>query len=160
MRALVICALIFIPLLPNAAHAADSSSGCGPGWYILKDKSLISSFGRAITHGILSPFVTLGMTFGTSNCGKHSIVENDKESLRFASENFDILRQDIVRGYGEHLTSYVTTFGCKDSSVTKISTSLKKGYQRYLHGSQEPVDYVIETKRIISSNEELKTSCS
>jgi hypothetical protein len=32
----------------KAIQAQDSSSGCGPGWYVLKDNSLLSSSGRVL----------------------------------------------------------------------------------------------------------------
>ena len=106
-------ALLVIALMISSSHtlAKDSSSGCGPAWYILKKNSLLSSFFRSMTNGMLSPIVTLGMTLGTSNCAKHSIVEAESASLRYAENNLPILKQDIARGGGESLTTFLGTMG-------------------------------------------------
>lgn len=34
------------------------------------------------------------MTFGTSNCTKHSIVKKQKENLKFATENYYAIAAD------------------------------------------------------------------
>jgi hypothetical protein len=86
--------------MTGTLRAADGSSGCGPGWYILKKNSMLSSVGRFITNTALFPLSTLGMTLGTSNCSKHSLVEEHKRSLHFATLSYDLLRQDMARGSG------------------------------------------------------------
>ena len=78
--------------------AADGSSGCGPGWYLFKENSLVSSAFRATTNGILFPSVTFGMTFGTSNCTQHKLVLKEKESLHFVTENYFEVQADMARG--------------------------------------------------------------
>src|SRR4051794_31289808 len=91
------------------AFAMDGSSGCGPGWYLLKDTSIVSSALRATTNGILFPVYTFGMTFGTSNCTQHKLVLKEKESLYFATHNHFELKGNIAKGDGEYLSAFATT---------------------------------------------------
>lgn len=111
---LVCCLLTFSSLAPKG-FAADGSSGCGPAWYILKENSLLSSVGRYITNWFLFPVSTLGMTFGTSNCSAHKLVDHSKKSLHFATKSLDILRHDLVKGQGVHGTNFIATFGCYET---------------------------------------------
>ena len=106
--------LILFSFSPSS-FAKDSSSGCGPAWYIFKKNSLVSSFLREITNAALFPIVSIGMTFGTSNCAKHTIVEKDKDSLEFLAHNFDDLMIEASMGDGKFLTSFSETFDCSSS---------------------------------------------
>ena len=99
MKTLIL--FILATVISGTAYGADGSSGCGPGWYILKDNSLVSSALRATTNGILVPVVTLGMTFGTSNCSKHKIVKKEKESLHFVTMNYFELKAGQYRSVYE-----------------------------------------------------------
>ena len=56
----------------SQAMAMDGSSGCGPAWYVFKENTILSSSLRGTTNGTLWPVVTIGMTFGTSNCANHT----------------------------------------------------------------------------------------
>lgn len=107
-------ASITLALFSSGAMAADGSSGCGPGWYLFKDNSLVSSALRATTNNFLFPVVTFGMTTGTSNCTKHQIVMKEKESLHFVTHNYPEVQVDIAKGEGEYLRSLATTIGCPD----------------------------------------------
>jgi hypothetical protein len=160
MRGMTWVFAAYLACSAGAGLATDGSSGCGPAWYVLKENSLLSSFGRVVTNGVLFPVVTLGMTFGTSNCSKHSIADNDQRSLEFAAQNLDILRQDIARGEGEHLSSYFATFGCRASAYDNLSAALRMRYSQGLYQSDEPYDYVIETRGIINDSGNLREACS
>ncbi|MBC7661632.1 MAG: DUF3015 family protein [Chitinophagaceae bacterium] len=132
------------------AMAMDGSSGCGPAWYVFKENSILSSFARAITDATLFPVTTIGMTFGTSNCSKHSLVQNDQPSLEFASKSFDILRQDMAKGSGEHLTAYLASFGCNELVRPVLAEKMQQAYKEGLYRSESPVDYVESTRLLIN----------
>ena len=96
-------ALIFgvVASTQTAKAAYSSSNGCGPGWYVFKDTSLVSSSLRTITNAALFPSATVGMTFGTSNCAKHKIVEErDRESVKFATLAYHDLMIQTAQGHG------------------------------------------------------------
>ncbi len=107
--------------------AKDGSSGCGPGWYVAKKNSLLSSSLRGTTNGILAPTVTFGMTFGTSNCTKHSIVKSNIEDLKFATENYYEIAADMSKGEGQFLSAYSTLIGCSENSIL-FKNELKKNF--------------------------------
>lgn len=141
--------LLFLGLLSSKSYAVDGSSGCGAGWYVLKENSLLSSFGRSLTNVISSPIYTLGMTFGTSNCAKHSIVEEHKRSLHFATQSFDVLRHDLVKGHGIHEQSFLQTFGCNDLVKPAVARSLQRGLAQNPSVLESPEQLVIMTQGVI-----------
>jgi len=112
MKKLVIFFAAVCIIGATSAFAADQSSGCGAGWYVLKKNSLVSSTLRSTTNGIFFNS-TFGMTFGTSNCAKHSIVMKEKEAQYFAETNRDILEIEMAQGNGEYLNAFAQTMGCQ-----------------------------------------------
>ena len=120
--------------------AMDGSSGCGPAWYIFKENTILSSSLRGTTNGTLWPVVTIGMTFGTSNCAHHTLVLNDQDSLQFATKSFEILRQDMAKGHGEHLNAYLASFGCNELVRPELSSQMQQAFKEGLYRSENPED--------------------
>ena len=147
MKAVVLALACMLLTMP--AMGKDGSSGCGPGWYVLKKNSLVSSVGRLITNGILLPISTLGMTFGTSNCSKHSIVQADKRSLHIAENTLPLLKQDIARGHGTYLNAYIDTFNCNFQIGPKIGIELRKSMSQ-LNSSNSAFEFVSKSQSIIN----------
>ena len=148
-------------LLSFNAFAEDGSSGCGPGWYILKDNSLVSSSLRATTNGMLFPAVSFGMTFGTSNCTKHKIVKTEKQSLYFATNNYYELQGDIARGQGEHLSAFATTIGCPAQVQTRFNQHVRKNYSAiFTPGQTSPEALLLEVYKTILRDQTLTNQCS
>ncbi len=150
--------VITLLVLSTNAFAKDGSTGCGPGWYIFKDNSLVSSTLRSITHGILWPVTTLGMTFGTSNCSKHKIVDNSKRSLHYATVSLENLRQDAARGAGQWVEAYAGTFQCSPLASLVFQRSLQKNYDQIFH-SENPQHVVFSTINMIEGDHLLRTEC-
>lgn len=147
--------------LSQTARAMDGSSGCGPGWYILKENSLVSSALRATTNGVLVPVVTLGMTVGTSNCTQHKIVLKEKESLHFATMNHFELKRDLAKGNGEYLEAFATTMGCPATAQTRLNNRLRSSFERiYPDAGLQPDRTLLETYKTIFSDRELTEKCS
>lgn len=148
-------------LFCSSVFGADGSSGCGPGWYILKDNSLVSSSLRATTNGALFPVYTIGMTVGTSNCTKHSIVLNEKKSLHLLTMSYFEIKADIARGAGNYLHSFGTTLGCSEQAVPELSQTLKNNYQRlYPSSSRNPGETLLEVYKSILQKPSLAQQCS
>ncbi len=157
------CLLSVVTLIgfSQASFAMDGSSGCGPGWYAFKDNSLVSSSLRNTTNNVLIPVVTIGMTIGTSNCTKHSIVETEKESLHFAAHNFFELKGDIAKGQGAYVNSFASTIGCTVKAQTRFATELKNNYKAiFSHSEQKPENALKEVYKVILSDDELSNECS
>jgi hypothetical protein len=140
MRSLLVT---LVSLTSLSLFAADGSSGCGPGWYVSKDNSLVSSSIRSTTNGMLMPTQTIGMTVGTSNCTKHSIVENEKEAMHMATMNFIEIKNDIAKGDGVFLNSFVQTLNCKHGTVNQVKSTLKNNFiQLYPTDEVNPVQFI------------------
>ncbi len=142
------------------AFAGDSSSGCGPGWYIAKKNSLLSSSIRGTTNGILAPTVTLGMTFGTSKCSKHSIVKNEVEDLKFATDNYFEIAADTAKGEGEFLTAYSELMGCHGVHSKRFKNKMKSNFKKLFNFNEvKPEELVKETYKTILTDQELFKAC-
>ena len=127
------------------ALAKDGSSGCGPGWYVAKENTMLSSSLRMTTNGILGPTVTLGMTFGTSNCKKHSLVMEDKQAENFLAHNLEELRMEMAMGEGSHLSGFSKLLGCDTTAQQQLAQQIKDHYKEVY---QQPIDAQIVYGRV------------
>ena len=145
----------------SQARAVDGSSGCGPGWYVFKDTSLLSSALRATTNSFLFPISTLGMTFGTSNCTQHKLVLKEKESLYFATMNHFELKRDLAKGQGEYVSAFASTMGCPASAQNRLNQNLRTRFTEiYPDGSVKPENVLLEVYKTILQDKELTQKCS
>ncbi|MBC98930.1 MAG: hypothetical protein CME63_14395 [Halobacteriovoraceae bacterium] len=153
-KCLTLLSLIFILSVSNP-QAADQSSGCGLGWMVFKDNSLISSALRATTNAMF--FNTIGMTFGTSGCARHSIVMNDKKTLHFTEANHNELKLEVAQGSGEHLNGLSHLMGC---SPEVFSSTLQKNYNRvFTKENISPRELVNNIQAQVVSEENLARGC-
>jgi Protein of unknown function (DUF3015) len=154
--------ILFFTIFSTQAFAGnDGSSGCGPGWYILKDDSLLSSALRFTTNMILFPVSTIGMTFGTSNCTQHKLVLREKESLYFATMNQYELKRDIAKGQGEYLSAFAETMGCPMSAQSRLNDHLRSSYSTVYPTSEvQPDKVLLQVYITILSDSELTGKCS
>lgn len=153
--------VLLVLFVSGPVLASDGSSGCGPGWYILQENSLVSSALRATTNGILFPVVTIGMTFGTSNCTQHKIVLKEKESLYFATMNHYELKADLAKGNGEYLSAFASTMGCPASAQSRLNEKLRSNYSKvYPDSGVKPDGVLVEVYKTIFSDVELTNKCS
>lgn len=151
---------ISVCLLGTQSYATDGSSGCGPGWYLLKDNSLVSSAFRATTNGILFPVTTIGMTVGTSNCSQHKLVKKEMESLHFATMNYFELKGEVAKGSGTYLAAFAETMGCDSKSQELLNSELKNNYKSlFPAGKPNPENTLLEVYKTIFRNENLTRQC-
>ncbi len=161
MRSFLVALLALGCISTTTAYAADGSSGCGPGWYIFKENTILSSLLRMTTNGILFPVVTLGMTFGTSNCTKHKLVLKEKESLYFVTMNHYELKGDIAMGRGEYLSAFAETMGCPVSAQQRLNHELRGRYSSiYPERDVTPENVLREVYTVILTDRELTNKCS
>jgi hypothetical protein len=152
--------LVLMFLFQGLAMAADGSSGCGPGWFVLKKNSLVSSSLRATTNGILMPTTTIGMTLGTSNCSKHDIVKNEQKSLHFVTQNYFELKAEMAKGQGEFIDSFAHTVGCSANSQALLKSELKGSYREIFSKSSATAEEVLgNIYKTIFSRNDLAKSC-
>lgn len=154
---LILSLLILLCIVDVSAK--DGSSGCGPGWYILKENSIVSSSLRATTNGIFFPTTTIGMTIGTSNCTRHKIVLHEKKSLHFVTHNFHELKSEISKGNGDYLLALNEVLGCNPKDVSFFSKKVKKSYKK-IFNSKKPEKVLYNIYNTILRDKKLVQSCS
>jgi hypothetical protein len=156
MRLIVFLTLFSISLV---SQARDGSSGCGPGWYVFQDNSLISSALRSTTNGFLFPTTTIGMTLGTSNCTQHKLVLHEKKALHFVTHNMYELKVEAAQGQGAYLQAMSEIIGCPQSHQKLLQKQLKANHNKVFE--QENPEKILKHIFIeILSHAELTQACS
>ncbi|WP_372652164.1 DUF3015 domain-containing protein [Halobacteriovorax sp.] len=147
---------VFVLLISTQSFAADSSSGCGLGWAVLKKNSLVSSFTRTFINATFSN--TLGMTFGTSGCAQHSIVKNESKIIHFAEANYYQLQKEIALGEGNYLTAFSGLIGCENS--INFNQKIQKSFDKiYPELSTTPTAALKNILQTVQSDQELSRNC-
>lgn len=151
-RLLLISAL----LISTHSFAADSSSGCGLGWAVLKKNSLVSSFTRVFINATFSN--TIGMTFGTSGCAQHSIVKNESKIIHFTEANYYQLQKEIALGKGSYLTAFSGLIGCGNSN--QFNSKIQKNFDKiYPDLSTSPSAALKNILQTVQGDKELSSNC-
>jgi hypothetical protein len=132
----------------------DRSSGCGLGWKVSKQKSIISSSIRALTNGTASN--SIGMTSGTSGCTRHSLVRVNKKLEYYTHANFDILISEMSEGKGEILSGLSQILGCNHNI---LSSEIQKDYKSIITDDTTPSSFIQRLKRQINNNSTLTKNC-
>ena len=150
-------ALLVSMITFSSTFAADSSSGCGLGWAVLKKNSLVSSSLRATTNGIF--LNTVAMTFGTSGCAKHSIVQNDAKGMHFTQANYYQLMAEMAQGNGEYVSGLAQAMGCQNVEAT-FAQEMKSSYRDVFASGANAVTVYQNVKRQVQNNELLNRNCN
>jgi hypothetical protein len=148
MRILMVLGALFLAF---SAHGEDKSNGCGLGWKVAPQTSLISSYTRGITNFTTSS--TSGMTSGTSGCDHHSIVNNDKKDIHFAEANYHSLMIEMAKGQGEFLNGFAMTLGCGPSEASQFAEISQKNYDRLFPAKDSnPIQLLDSVKGTLSES--------
>jgi hypothetical protein len=141
----------------TSVFAADTSSGCGMGYEIAPNQSLVSSSTRSIVNATFSS--TIAMTLGTSGCAKHSIVQNDAKGIHFAEANMNVLALEMSRGNGEFVAGFASVYGCSNTSA--FGSMVQSKYEAVLPTSNTSgVELYNNVKAQIHNNAALAATCS
>lgn len=148
LRKLVLKNVLLVSMVsffPFGLHAEDKSSGCGLGWSVAPQNSLISSYTRSITNGSTSS--TSGMTSGTSGCDKHSIVSKEKRDIHYAEGNYHNLMIEMAQGQGEFVKGFALVMGCSPSEASHFSKSSQANYDRLFPASNASPNQLLNSMR-------------
>ncbi len=147
--------LAVVSLFAIKANAQDGSSGCGLGWEVAPKQSLVSSSTRTITN--VTFLNTVAMTFGTSGCAKHSIVQKDKEAKYFAEANYHSLMIEMAQGRGENLANFAAILGCDTNT---FASRLQSHYGQIFSTKDVPADTMLDNVNFaIFSDFSLTAAC-
>jgi len=155
-KILLAIALVALPVSGFAAGAAapvkaagsvgePTTDGCGLGWQIMKDKTMVGTSVRGTTNGFVPP--TFGMTSGTIGCDQHSIAQNEHDSAAYAYNNFDSLKSEMAAGQGEYLTGFAVTMGC---DVSTFGSMTKAQYKNIVGEKTSAIDMYMNVKSIVA----------
>lgn len=151
--------MLLIASFQNYSHAEDGSTGCGPGWYVFKDHSLVSATSRGMINQ-LTGLAPIGMTFGTSGCDYHSIVEKKNEQIHFVKENLDQLEVELAVGKGHYVEQFASVMGCHQKPDHFINTMKKSYVKLFNKGSINSNELLKNVKNTIKGNPYLSKECA
>jgi len=159
MKALKIVLLFAVMMfLAAPLYARDSSSGCGLGWEVNGDNSFLGTSTRGTTHATFVP--TFSMSFGTSGCAKHSVVQNEKRGLHYAEGNFASLMVEMSVGQGEVLNGFAAVMGCGTEQSAFGQIMQARYGEIFTSVDITPVDMYHNVMRQIRADNQLAGSCS
>lgn len=115
MKKLAIIALF--TAVSFVSQARDTMDGCGLGWEVTSDETMIATTTRATTNSVVPP--TFGMTTGTLGCKQLSIAANEQESATYAMNNYANLKQELAGGQGEYVEGLFELMNCSKAEQVK-----------------------------------------
>jgi hypothetical protein len=133
MRKLLPLGMLFGVLAASNAFASGyGAAGCGLGSVIFGNKPGFVQVLAATTNASFYS-QTLGITFGTSNCGASATAAGPKV---FIEANKEALAKDMSRGSGETIQNLSAVAGCKDSA--QVGAHLQRNFQSIAPALQTP----------------------
>ena len=135
----------------SAGGSPDKIDGCGLGWQVTNQRTMIATTTRGTTNMFVPP--AFGMTSGTIGCDQTPLAQNERESAVFAMTNYDNLRAEMAQGFGESVEAFAQTFGCDSNAVKAFGPATQKHY-REIFTSETPSlhNFLDSVKRIINQN--------
>jgi hypothetical protein len=92
------------------AGTADVLDGCGLGWQVTQQRTMLATTTRGTTNAFVPP--SFGMTSGTIGCEQIQFAQNDQDGATYAMSNFENIRLEMAEGRGENLAAFAETMGC------------------------------------------------
>lgn len=105
-------------LLSASVFAQDTFDGCGLGWEVTQDKTVIATTTRGTTNAFVPP--SFGMTTGSLGCDEFTgIAMNDRSSAEYVAKNFETIRAELATGQGEYVDATAQSFNCDSQAFGK-----------------------------------------
>lgn len=154
-------AIAAVTVMPSQAVSAAGygAAGCGLGSIVFGSKPGLFQILAATTNGTFGS-QTLGITFGTSNCGGGLVSKARQEQQMFAQANYDSLKQEMARGEGEKLENLAALMGCRAESTDAFASLAQKNYSVIFAGDVASDVLVDRVSSVASSDASLASSCS
>lgn len=101
------------------------------------------------------------MTFGTSGCKQHTIVENDKEVLHYVTVAKHDLMIQMAQGSGQQMDAFSARLGCNWMSTPRFNQVLQQHYDGIFHKQDmEPNEIIERVRYYLDSDPQLVNECS
>jgi hypothetical protein len=131
--------------------------GCGLGWQVTRERTLLGSITRGTTNATVPP--SFGMSSGTLGCAQLPLSQNEQNAVKYAAVNMDSLALDMAAGQGEYLQAFAQTLGCGAVSDS-FSQMTQANYSSITKNGQANALEVFENvKRAIRGNAFLSAGC-
>lgn len=157
----LIAAAASLFLLPVSVFAAGyGAAGCGLGSMVLGSKPGIHQVFAATTNGTFGS-QTLGITFGTSNCGDHGLIKISKEREVFAQENYTSLVKEMAQGKGENLSTLASLYQCPAAKHQEFGAMVQEKFDALVTSDQTTsTELLSQLEDQLTSHPTLASSCN
>lgn len=150
-----------VVLFPASAFAAGyGPAGCGLGSMFIGSKPGASQIFAATTNGTFGS-QTLGITFGTSNCGDNGLLSMNKEREVFATENYTSLVKEMAQGKGESLSTLASLYQCPAASHQEFGAMTQQQFSNLIVSEKTtPVELLGQIEVQLSQHAGLAQACN
>lgn len=153
----VAASLFFLPV--SGFAAGYGAAGCGLGSMVIGSKPGAEQIFAATTNGTFGS-QTFGITFGTSNCGDHGLINVSKEREVFAQENYTSLIKEMAQGEGENLHTLASLYQCPATSYQEFGTMVRENFDHLVASEQTTsVELLSHLESQLNSHPKLAKSC-
>ena len=151
----------FLLLFPMSVFAAGyGTAGCGLGSMVIGSDRGPEQIFAATTNGTFGS-QTFGMTFGTSNCGDHGLINVSKEREVFAAENYTSLVKEMAQGKGEHLNILASMYQCPTAAYPEFGAMAQENFDDLVVSAQTtPIELLGQLETQLSQHQSLSKSCN
>ncbi|SEL52798.1 DUF3015 domain-containing protein [Nitrosovibrio tenuis] len=148
-------------LLPVSVFAAGyGAAGCGLGSMVIGSKPGAEQIFASTTNATLGS-QTLGITFGTSNCGDHGLVKISKEREVFAQENYTSLIKEMAQGKGENLYTLASLYQCPAGSHQEFGAMVQEKFDSLVANDQTTsTELLSQLENQLTRHPKLAKSCN
>lgn len=158
-RIAVAASLFLLPVSVFAA-AGYGAAGCGLGSMVFGSKPGAEQVVAATTNGTFGS-QTFGITFGTSNCGDHGLINVSKEREVFAQENYTSLVKEMAQGEGENLYTLASLYQCPAASYQEFGTMVREKFDHLVTSDQTTsTELLSQLESQLTSHPKLAKSCN
>ena len=134
MKKLMLAATILA--VGTVAQARDSFDGCGLGWEVVQEKTMLATTTSGTTNAFVPP--TFGMTTGTIGCDKfEGFAANEKSNAEYVAKNFEALRMELAKGEGQYVDAAAESFSC---DAQTFGTHVQKNYDQVVAPAKDGVE--------------------
>ena len=131
----------------RAMAGADTLDGCGLGWQVTQNRTMIATTTRGTTNAFVPP--SFGMTSGTLGCEQISFAANEKQAATFVATNFQTLKSELALGQDEYVSAMIQSFGCSASQVPAISSRIQNSYDSVVAPAQNATELFNNLKQSV-----------
>lgn len=156
----LIAAAVLSLLLPVSSFAAGyGAAGCGLGSMVLGSQSGGRQIFAATTNGTFGS-QTFGITFGTSNCGDHGLINISKEREIFAQENYTSLVKEMAQGKGENLYTLASLYQCPAETHQEFGAMVQEKFDHLVVNDQTTsTELLSQLENQLAHHPKLAKSC-